>query len=639
MFERPVVARVQSWLVVIVAILLAAAGLTIAQLPVTETVRAASLATEFGVVGAVPSFTSDNSKQQAIDKIAEAGFGWMRHEFDYNNPMSFEHYDAAHNKAKAKGIKTLGLLLYIGSDKSHDDWKNYVRSVVSHYGSDIPAWEIMNEADNYLSSADYVVYLKEARDIIKEINPAAIVVLTGITSRPETPNFWNGVAAADGWSAFDVAGLHVYHDGNPEKVNFGGGDLSAEFDRASAALKKNGGGKKIWITETGFATVAVGADNQADWLARNLILGRANSNIEKIFVYRLTDDNKATYGLMGSDFSERPSYGRVKAVISNLAGANYGTRLYPSTKQSLDGLEAINGWTTKATTNGTANLSTVAGKTGNAMKIEYNFTADKAYAVAEKDLPVDGQPEAFAAWFYGDDTKNVWKYRFKDAKAETFQADLGNLVSGWNYKQFTIGQDVAYVSWDGDGVIDYPIKFTAVVVDRQGGEAVAGGMVDEIIAVTGGADLQAYQFGSDKIVYWKVSGPANAELCGARRDFSPTPAYASGVNCVDTSKPAAPVSVTSPDVSPKPAASAKAVTPTPLPSPSPSSAPSPSPILSPTPAQTPLIVVEGQNKSTAPWVIGLIVFIGLAGGSIGWFYRRRGSLPLRFSWPWHRPKL
>lgn len=571
----------------------------------TAPAQAASLSDNFGVVGAIPSLPSDSAKQTGVDKIAEAGFGWMRHEFDINL-TSFEHYDAANSKAKAKGIKTLGLLLFTGTDRGHDGWKGYVQNIVSHYSSDIPAWEIMNEADNYLSPSEYTAYLKEAHDIIKGINPNATIVLSGITSRPQTPDFWNGVAAAGGWNYFDVAGLHVYHSGNPEKVNFGGGDTSSEFDRAVAALKKNGGGKKIWITEVGYKVSEVGDTNQANYLARTMILAKANGQIEKVFVYRLYDDNKATYGLLGADLVARPSYGAVQKLISYLGGAGTGVKLYPANQQTLDALESTSGWDTTASSNGSASLTTVGGHSGNGMKIDYNFTADKAYIIARKTITA-GQPEAFAAWFYGDDTKNVWKFRYQDSKGETFQTDLGNVASGWNYKQFILEKDSAWVSWDGDGKIDYPVSFNSFVVDRQGGEANANGIVDELVAITGGSDLFAYQFGST-IAYWKVEGTANVELCGAKRDFSPSPAYATGVDCSGAAKVPQTVATkqtVTPKVSQAPAKTAPASL-TPIPSPSPTLTPSPSP----TPAE--VVKKEPFNKRIVYSLLGsLIVLAGV----------------------------
>ncbi len=499
-------------------------------------VQAAALSDTFGIIGAVPSLGGDAAKQQATDMIVNLGMGWTRQEFTYQNPMDFSAYDAASVKLKSRSIQTLGLLVYPGVDRTHDDWKSYVQSVVGHF-SDIPAWEIMNEADNYLSGADYTVYLREARDIIKTLNPSATIVLSGITSRVETPNFWHGVAAAGGWTLFDIAGLHVYHAGNPEKVNFGGGDLLAEYDRAIGALRKNGGGKKIWITEMGYEASDMGNENQANWLVRALVMTRSVSIVEKIFIYRLYDDSRATYGLAGADLTTRPAFDRIKELISQIGTRGVATRLYPTNTVVLDAYDRVNGWKTDATTNGSLVLSGVDGHNGQAMKLNYDFSNDKAYAVAQKSIPIIGQPQALAAWIYGDDSGNVWKLRFKDARGETFQTDLGTTTAGWSYKQFVIGQDVAYVSWDGDGKVDYPISFDSFVVDRQGGSASASGLVDDLIAINSDADLYSFLFG-DLVAYWKATGSTTSVLCGASRHFGEIPAYVNAVSCSDTPKTA-----------------------------------------------------------------------------------------------------
>lgn len=188
------------------------------------------------------------------------------------------------------------------------------------------------------------------------------------------------------------------------------------------------------------------------------------------------------------------------------------------------------------------------------MKMAYNFNANQAYAVAERALPIDGTPSALAIWIKGDNTGNIWKFRFKDKNGETFQTDLGPIADSWTYKQFTLGADSAIVSWDGNGVIDYPISFNAVVLDRQSGSASGEGVIDDIVAITGGADLFAYQFG-DTVAYWKVSGSGSAVLCGASRDFKEEPSYASGVSCTDTPKTDSSSSTTTAKASPKSKAS------------------------------------------------------------------------------------
>lgn len=494
--------------------------------------EAAGLSQEFGVIGGVSSLPSNVNKQTAANLIAGAGMGWNRQEFTYANNIDFTPYDTAQNDTNALGIKTLGLLTYPGSGTSQDQWKTYVSNVVNHYGSSIPAWEIMNEVDNDLTADVYATYLHEAHDIIKAINPNAIIVFAGLTSRIEATSYWDAVAAAGGWNYFDKIGLHIYHDGNPEKVNFGGGDITAEIDRVVADINKNGGGKNIWITETGYQASVVGETDQANWLARTLVIARSKSSVEKIFIYRLYD-NSDSYGLTTSDFTKRPAYDQVKTAVLSLAGLGSGSRLYPQSKTVIDALESTSGWSTDGTTNGTANLSTVAGYSGNAMQINYNFNASSAYAIAGKNIPITGTPQAISAWFYGDNTTNVWKFRFVDKNGETFQADLGSMAAGWTYKQFTFGSDTAFTSWGGDGVIDFPISFNSFVIDHQGSVASGSGIVDQLTVVTAGADLYAYRY-SNTVAYWKAFGTGSATLCGASRDFAEQVAYVTVTDCSDT---------------------------------------------------------------------------------------------------------
>lgn len=501
-------------------------------------------ASEFGVAGALSSLSSDSAKQSAVSKITEAGFGWTRNEITYSSTIDYTPYDAAMTKASSAGLKTLVLLTYPGASASHDQWKQYVTDVVTRYNASVSAWEIMNEADNYLSAADYTVYLQEAHDVIKGINSSVTVVASGITSRQEATNFWDGIKAAGGWSYFDVLGLHIYHDGNPEKVNFGGGDLVGEMSRVVGDINKNGGGKKIWITEMGYKSADVGNTNQANWLARSLVMLRSVSALERLFIYRLYDGGSDSYGLLTSSLAEKPSYAAVKSAVTNLSGAGIGSKLTPQAKTTLDGFSSVSGWKTDGSSNATVTLSGDTGYSGNGMKISYNFSADSAYALVEKDIPIAGTPTAIAAWIYGDDTKNVWKFRFVDANGETYQTDLGSIASGWSYKQFSIGTDTAFVHYGGDGKIDFPIHFNSVVVDHQGGASSAEGKVDEIIAISGSADLYAYQFGS-AIAWWKASGSDSTTLCNSVRDFSEMVQFATGVDCTDTPKTPAASNATS----------------------------------------------------------------------------------------------
>ncbi len=488
------------------------------------------LADEFGVQDSIPSIPKDEDKQKAMDRVAQAGFGWVRHDFSYEATINYANYDTVQKMAKASGLRTLGVLTYPGPSVTHDQWKQYVQAVTAHY-SDVTSWEVMNEIDNYLSPADYVVYLKEAYAIIKANNASATIVLSGITSRPESVKFWDGIAAAGGWESFDVIGLHHYHRQNPEKVNFGGGDLVSELSRPIATMNRNGGNKKIWVTEIGYID-NIGRDNQANWLARTLVIGRSIPEIEKMFIYRLTDyATDHPFGLTDNQFNPYPVYYAIQSVMRQLTSRGTGVKVHVEDRTVIDNFPNLDGWSLPDSSHGSAVLKPAGGTDGSGMEITYRFTANPAYVVIAKSMLVD-RPQAIATWFYGDDANNIWKYRFSDAKGETFQADLGTIPAGWTYKQFVLGVDAAMVSWGGDGTIDYPITFNSIVVDRQGGKDQGVARVDELTLAAAHADLFAYNF-QGRQFFWKTTGSEIYNWCGQSRSFEEKVQFLDGQVCGD----------------------------------------------------------------------------------------------------------
>jgi hypothetical protein len=488
------------------------------------------LSDSIGVQGSIPSLKTDAEKQQGIDKIAEAGFGWMRQEIVNETPINFGNYDTVTSMAKAKGIKILAVLAWAGPTKSHADWQNYVRETVTHFGSDVAAWEIMNEVDDVLPAAEYTVYLREAHDIIRSVNPNATIVISGLTSRPQIVSWWDGIADAGGWDLFDAIGIHHYHEFNPERVRFGGGDLLAYYTRPIATMNKHGA-KKIWITETGYIDVA-GRENQANWLARSLIIAKSVPQIDKIFIYQLYNNGDNTpYGILDSNLAEYPAFAAVKNTIAHLRSVSNTKPLRLMKRTEVDDFADLEGWKIAETNEGSAELSESGGPSGKSMQVSYSFDAPHSFTVLQKKIPL-GQPQAIGAWFYGDDADSVWKFRFTDSKNETFQADLGPIPSGWNFKQFSLGSDKAIVSWGGDNVIDYPITFEAIVVDRQGGRASGVGKVAELSRVDSDADLVGYQIGST-FAYWRAAGSTTQEICGQQLEAVEEPRYVAGTTCED----------------------------------------------------------------------------------------------------------
>jgi hypothetical protein len=292
-------------------------------------VRAANK-NDFGAVSYSSSLPSNTNKQIVVNEMTKLGVGWAREEYTYSGSIDFAPYDAAYSRLRAANLNILGLLTY-QSGISHAQWRSYLNSMVGHFSS-VNAWEVMNEADNYLSPADYVTYLQEAHDIIKAKNSGTTVILSGITARVESPNFWNGVSAAGGWGYFDVVGLHIFHNTDPYHDSYNNGTLAQEVQHAINSINSNGGGKKIWLTEFGWDSDRFGTDNQATWFSQGLPIVHNFSEVEKIFVFRMFDHGNG-FGLLTSDFSEKPAFNAVKDTISQIISGRVSTESAPEARE------------------------------------------------------------------------------------------------------------------------------------------------------------------------------------------------------------------------------------------------------------------------------------------------------------------
>jgi len=375
-----------------------------------------------------------------------------------------------------------------------------VLSACSRYSGKTAGYEIFNEADNYISGGDYTPYLVRSYDKIKAVDSGAKVVVSGLTARSEATNFWNGIYSAGGWDKFDALGLHPYRDTAPETVAFNTGDFVTSINIAANWLRSKGSGKKIWLTEFGVKSSTVGETNQAYYLARSYFMAKSVSEVEKIMMYRYRDQSSGDYGMVSSSGARKPLYDLYKNTIRQFDSSGTAERLYIYDKTTINSFDSTSGFDTTPSSNGSVNLSGASGYSGNGLKFDYNFNASNSYVVAEKPTNISGTPVGLGIWAKGPITSSVLKLRIKDNNNETFQFDLGKVGSDWEFFKFDYNGDVAKTSWGGNGTIDYPIKFNAIVYDAQNGDRSGTLYLDELVSIAEGADLYAYKLGS-KLVY------------------------------------------------------------------------------------------------------------------------------------------
>jgi serine/threonine protein kinase len=131
-------------------------------------------------------------------------------------------------------------------------------------------------------------------------------------------------------------------------------------------------------------------------------------------------------------------------------------------------------------------------KTGSyAAKLSYDFPASgDDYVVFLRTLNLGGQPNIFGAWVYGDGSGHLLTLWVQDAQNQVWSIYLGK-VGGAGWRQMVGGLapnlpwPSGHISGPNNGVIDYPVRFHALVLDRPGGAQRGQIYIDDISAWQG----------------------------------------------------------------------------------------------------------------------------------------------------------
>ncbi|MGC9348591.1 MAG: protein kinase domain-containing protein [Anaerolineae bacterium] len=126
-----------------------------------------------------------------------------------------------------------------------------------------------------------------------------------------------------------------------------------------------------------------------------------------------------------------------------------------------------------------------------AAKLTYNFpSSGDDFVVFVQPRDVGGRPNTFAAWVYGDGSGHFLNLWVEDAQDEMWSVALGRVGgSGWRQMVGNLAPGLewpsGHVSGPDNGVVDYPVRFHAMVLDRPGGQQTGTIYIDEITAWSG----------------------------------------------------------------------------------------------------------------------------------------------------------
>ena len=145
--------------------------------------------------------------------------------------------------------------------------------------------------------------------------------------------------------------------------------------------------------------------------------------------------------------------------------------------------------------NGTIQQTSEQSRSGAAARIDYSFgTASNDFVVFLQTNDIPGQPNVLSAWVYGDGAGHYFNIWIIDNDGQTWQVPLGRIThTGWREMVGLIDTSQnwpwTHISGPNNGVVDYPIRFRAFVLDDVNDAYIGSGTI-YVDDVTSRADAQ-----------------------------------------------------------------------------------------------------------------------------------------------------
>lgn len=184
--------------------------------------------------------------------------------------------------------------------RSIEDWRNYVRAVATRYKGRIRHYEIWNEPNLkgfFSGSVDQMLLLtREASLIIKQVDPAAVIVSPAATGEGDGVKWLDQFLAKGGGRYVDVIGYHFYVTPKPPEA------MLPLINQVRGVMTRNNcGGKPLWNTEAGWDQKKRFSDAEAAaYLVRSYLVNWAGG-VSRFYWYAWDSRNWSGLDLTRSD--------------------------------------------------------------------------------------------------------------------------------------------------------------------------------------------------------------------------------------------------------------------------------------------------------------------------------------------------
>ncbi len=201
-----------------------------------------------------------------------------------------------------------------------EDWRTFVKTVATRYKGRIHIYEVGNEPNVrkfWTGTVDQMLVLtREAHDIIKRIDPTALLVSPSATAGSGTP--WLSEFLSKGGGEYvDIIGYHFYVTPKPPET------MVPLVEKVKKIMQQNGAGDKpLWDTETGWFPPSQfdSGELAAAYLARSYLILWAEG-VQRLYWYAW-DNNKMSLQTTASDSTTLTPAGQAYDTIQKwLVGA------------------------------------------------------------------------------------------------------------------------------------------------------------------------------------------------------------------------------------------------------------------------------------------------------------------------------
>lgn len=293
----------------------------------------------YGVCATPSTKIQEETVPQTFELLEKAGVKWARLGFRWDEMeprkgvYDFSKNDRLVEIAQRHNIKVLGLITRtpvwasgaedtISPPRNIEDWKMFVRMLVTRYKGKITHWEVWNEPDIKKfwkgTPDEYVALLKEAYGIIKGIDPEIKVLSAGLDGNAEKGAVYLDKLLGLGMADYaDIIAFHPYGK-TPDK--------SLERVRNFlSVMQKHGVEKPLWLTEIGWQTggwqggpaIVKDEETKAFYLKEAFRLLKPHA--DAIFWYRAVEGPKM-YGLLEASkdgsIATTPAYDAYKEMTA-----------------------------------------------------------------------------------------------------------------------------------------------------------------------------------------------------------------------------------------------------------------------------------------------------------------------------------